>query len=170
MTTPTVSPAGESPQGGSPVETKRSRRIYILWGVVLFLLLALGAFCWAVVVPVVEVQGVLNESSPYQGPPRPLPQWPPKDAIESEAERRKNVAKLGDPASAVRKLTLYLRVPQWALSCISKAPEYDRARASTLRMEANIIVSEQWLDERHPGWRKERPAVESSPPASGDVR
>ena len=34
----------------------RSRKIYVLWSTALTLLLALGLFCWLVVVPVVQLR------------------------------------------------------------------------------------------------------------------
>lgn len=84
-----------------PVDKKRSRRIYIYWGVALTLLLVLGLFSWLVVVPVTEVRYLLT--SWIQQPGRFSDD---DDFLPTE------VAKLGGPDSARRKLRLYLKMPK----------------------------------------------------------
>jgi hypothetical protein len=60
---PAVAPAKEgetfsrrSPEGEGGRNSRRSRKIYILWAIALTLLLSLGAFCWLVVVPVTQLR------------------------------------------------------------------------------------------------------------------
>jgi len=75
----------------SPAPAKRSKRLYILWGVALTLLLAAGAFCWAVVVPVWQVRSIVDECTGNQ---------------LSQAE---GVAQLGGPTRAGGRIVTVLR-------------------------------------------------------------
>ncbi len=72
---------------------KRSKRIYIYWGVALALLLSLGLFCWQVVVPVWRVRRLAGELSRTR-------EW--NDPLK----------RLGGPERALPALSLYLAMPQ----------------------------------------------------------
>jgi len=77
----------------SPAPKKRSRKLYVLWGVALTLLLAAGAFCWAVVVPVWQVHRVLT---------------PGAEVVTTED----SIERLGGPREAADRLSLYIRMPR----------------------------------------------------------
>jgi HEAT repeat protein len=83
------------------VETKRrSKRLYIYWGIALTLLLALGLVCWLVVVPVCRVHGALKrlKSSP--------------DVVVWGRRVEREIAELGGPEACVRGIRLYLMLPR----------------------------------------------------------
>jgi len=71
-----------------------SRKLYVLWATALTLLLALGLFCWLVVVPYLQIRNAVVEFA--------------NTPASAEAEFRPT--DFGGKASAVRKLTLFLRV------------------------------------------------------------
>jgi HEAT repeats len=83
----------DQPQAKKP----RSRKIYILWAIALTLLLALGLFCWLVVVPVWQVRSTHNE----------LRQVSFQERIPSEF--RMVVSRLGGGQVATVKLDQYIR-------------------------------------------------------------
>jgi hypothetical protein len=97
--------------GGEPGAVEkpkpRSHRIYVLWGVALFLLLALGTFCWLVVVPVWQVRSQLAA----------LAQWDSfakgRDSGAYGAALDDTVKKLGGPGVTSRRITMYLKYPRW---------------------------------------------------------
>jgi HEAT repeats len=64
MTTPAPPASPEPSPGGPPVETKRSRRVYVYWGIALTLLATVGLVCWLVVVPVWRVRKVVQLYAP----------------------------------------------------------------------------------------------------------
>jgi len=76
-------------------QEKRSKRMYVLWGAALALLLALGLFSWLAAVPFLEVRSVLARRA---GSPSP----------------QEYVRKLGGRRQALGKLKLYLAAPRWA--------------------------------------------------------
>jgi hypothetical protein len=84
-----------------PQPKKRSKRLYLLWGIALTLLLTLGAFCWLVVVPVWRTRQVV---SAYVG---------------NEIDGKAAVEQLGGGSRASRAVQLYRRMPKWL------APERD---------------------------------------------
>ena len=96
LTPPTSSGSGDDPQAGPAVETPkpRSRRIYVYWAVALALLLAAGLFSWKVVVPVWQVQHVIDEIG--------CGKLRPAAAVE----------RLGGPESAAPSLIMYRRLPE----------------------------------------------------------
>jgi hypothetical protein len=51
----------EQPSPGRPADA--SRGVYVWWGVALALLLALGAFCWLFLLPVLQVRALLHDES-----------------------------------------------------------------------------------------------------------
>ncbi len=74
---------------------RRSRRIYIYWGVALTLLLALGLFCWVFVLPAMEVANEARRIT-LNTPPR-------KDHDPAGG--------LGGPHRTLRGVRLYLMLP-----------------------------------------------------------
>ncbi len=76
-----------------PAEEKRSKRIYVYWGVAFALLLAVGLFSWFVVRPVLEVR-----------------RWLPGAQVPDSSAALDEIDKLGGPERAAAKLSLYLRV------------------------------------------------------------
>jgi hypothetical protein len=93
------------PEESSPVEKKRSRKIYVLWGIALTLLLVVGLFCWTVVMPVPGARAAVEEvhsKRRYKG--KDQYEWP-------EGEVKKQIAGLGGPEKASRALGLYISVP-----------------------------------------------------------
>ncbi len=83
----------------APSPAPRSRKLYVPWAIALTLLLATGAFCWAVVVPVWQVRKVVTRNTqmwPASGP------WCSGD-----------IRNLGGPEEAASHLGGYLRMPQW---------------------------------------------------------
>ena len=97
-------------------EKKRSKRLYVYWAVALTLLLAAGLFSWLVVVPVVEVNAVLDELTivTYMDGDHLIPREA-SDSHENPVER------LGGPRRAAQKLSLYLRMPGRGASQREKA-------------------------------------------------
>jgi hypothetical protein len=101
-------------QPAKPVD-RRDRRVYIWWAVALTLLALLGAFCWAVVVPVCRTCAAVErcheryladfsiEDIILTRFPDPAANWT-SGALEE-------VGSLGAPREAVEKLRLYLRLP-----------------------------------------------------------
>jgi len=87
---------------------KRSRKLYVLWGVALTLLLATGAFCWLVVVPILEARSAVQHF---------------KCAARCSSMRRhynyepseihKHVTELGGRRKALAKLAGYVWLPDW---------------------------------------------------------
>ena len=88
--------------GPCPRPVKRSRRLYVYWGVALALLAILGLVCWGVVAPVVAVHAGLGRCDSAQGTKRWTPQF------------RKEIEHLGGPSAAVCRLSTYLRLPKFA--------------------------------------------------------
>ncbi len=74
----------------APSPTPPAKRIYVMWGVALALLLALGLLCWLVVVPVLATQSILRSAHDNRVTPE-------------EAVRR-----LGGPQRAAQRLEAYL--------------------------------------------------------------
>jgi HEAT repeats len=107
MTAPAPSPTSllpeESPQGGPPVDRK-SRKVYILWGISLALLLSLGIFCWAVVVPVWQTRTVLESVA--------VPELSRAMNHGETAAFNRHVEQLGGPQPACSRLRTYLRMPE----------------------------------------------------------
>jgi len=86
------------------VETKHSRRVYIYWGIALVLLLALGTFCWAVVVPLWQTRTVISDLK------RELAVAVPKPGPNlSEAA----VQRLGGRQRTAQRLLFHLRHYGW---------------------------------------------------------
>jgi len=99
VTTPAPCPASlqePSSQAAGTVD-KRSRKVYVLWGVALTLLLTLGIFCWTVVVPVWRTCREVEEC---------------REENSSSPELKAGVNRLGGPARAARWLGVYLRLPE----------------------------------------------------------
>jgi len=86
-----------------PAPVKRSRRLYILWGVALTLLISTAIFCWLVVVPVWRTDRVIRNFDFH---------------ADSEDEF---VQQLGGPGEALRLLRLYTRMPNWIATHEPKA-------------------------------------------------
>ncbi len=92
----------EQPGGNTPTPSRskpcpakpggRRRSIYVLWGVALSLLLAAGLFSWLVVVPVWKVRAVVH-------------------GVHRESDFQRAAAKLGDSATGLASVRLYLRMP-----------------------------------------------------------
>jgi hypothetical protein len=101
-----------SSQAAAAVETKRSRRVCIYWGIALTLLVTVGLLCWLVVVPVMEVDEAL------QGCDLPTLKGlhpPPQEVERLRTQYQQAIKELGGPEQAERKLGLYMRLPDWAL-------------------------------------------------------
>jgi hypothetical protein len=90
---------------------KRSKRLYVLWSIALTLLLAAGAFCWLVVVPVWQVRAAMRD---FKVIARDGPD--PAHRAKEQARRRNIVARLGGADAACSKFSFYLRLPAWAVS------------------------------------------------------
>jgi hypothetical protein len=72
----------------------RSRRIYVLWGVALTLLLALGLLCW-LVVPFMRVRSKLDDEKNY-----------------SKGRLTLGIEAFGGPDEALSGLSIYYRMPR----------------------------------------------------------
>jgi hypothetical protein len=92
MAVPAPSPA--SPQDPVPANRKRGRRVYAYWAIGLALLVAAGLACWAFVVPYFQARSALD-----------------RNRILNPETMKREVARLGCPAAAARKLRVYLMVP-----------------------------------------------------------
>jgi hypothetical protein len=90
----------DQPQARKP----RSRKIYILWGVALTLLISTALFCWLVVVPVWQVNRVVEDCF-----------FASLEAADNESPCRRGIETLGGEAAASRKLVTYLRAPEWLI-------------------------------------------------------
>ncbi len=104
-----------------PAAKPRSKRIYVMWGVALAVLLALGLFCWLVVGPVLETRAVVERTGPvYLGhffarsDGTIDPKIPPSGEISFMYPDIVNheIANLGGPKAASWRLTTYLRLPR----------------------------------------------------------
>ncbi len=97
----------------SPAPPARSRRLYVLWGVSLTLLISTGLFCWLVVVPVWKVrqiaEGVTLENS--------------SEIAEGEELRKREqaVALLGGTGPAAERLRSYILLPDFAAAYKTEA-------------------------------------------------
>jgi HEAT repeats/HEAT repeat len=81
---------------------RRAGRLCILWGVAFLILVCVALFCRLVIVPVGEVRSAAETIRRTSDQTR---QYGVEDA-------QKAVSSLGGPAAAVRKISLYLRVPR----------------------------------------------------------
>jgi HEAT repeat protein len=112
MTAPAHSPReSESSQAAAPVD-RRSRKVYILWGIALTLLLSAALFCWLVVVPVWQVRNVIrsyrHRISTLSG--KTLPNTLALNS-QGNQEATESVTQLGGPPAAIGKLRLYIKCP-----------------------------------------------------------
>jgi len=82
----------------------RSRRMYWMWGIALFLLVSTAIFCWLVVVPVMEVRAVARRVHDELGLDTSF--------VLGGFALDKRIAELGGAGLAAPKLSLYLRMPQ----------------------------------------------------------
>ncbi len=135
MTTLAPSPReSESPQGGgtveSPVEKRRSRKVYVLWGVALVVLIAAGLFSWLVVVPVWRVHRQVLAFSRFKDAG--------KDAGWEASQPA--LAALGSRTRARKDLLLYLRFPGFPTR-----PEHRKA-AERLLAYSLTSCREEYLD------------------------
>ncbi len=93
----------ETPEAQKP----RSKRVYVYWGAAFALLLALGFFCWLVVRPVMQVRQAVGRfgvaargsSSGFHYSYR-------------HADVLERVRELGGEERALRKLALYVKMPE----------------------------------------------------------
>ena len=82
---------------------KADRRLYVWWGAALALLAVVGAFCWFVVRPWMEVRSEL----------RKLPSdFTRMKYADSQTVTEKVAVRLGGREQAARKLALYARLPE----------------------------------------------------------
>jgi len=103
----------KAPAPSGPV--KRSKRLYVYWGVALFLLLALGTFCWLVVVPVWQVHAALDWKMTYM----PVSStWGPGNDFDGKNRKaaRESIRKLGGASMAARRVAKYGQMPEWIAS------------------------------------------------------
>ena len=108
MITPADSPEPNSSQAGPPVEEKRrSKRMYVLWGVALSTLVALGLVCWLVVVPVWQVRSVVMGLSVDTRRSSLRTHY-----IYYHGDVREHVQALGGEKQALRKLRFYAKLPE----------------------------------------------------------
>jgi len=77
----------------SPGPAKRSKRLYVYWGIALTLLVTVGLVCWLIVAPVLRVHSAIRATQGLKIP---------QDAA---------IANLGGPERAVQELDLYIRMP-----------------------------------------------------------
>ncbi len=82
----------------APSPERRSKRIYIYWGVALTLLVTVALVCWLVVVPVLDVRATVGRCR------------------GRDPDFGKEIAHLGGPQNAAHRLTLYLKLPAWLVS------------------------------------------------------
>ncbi len=110
---------------------KRSKRLYVYWGVALTLLLAAGLLCWKVVMPYFKGEQDQSEA-------KPVPQW----IVAQEAER------LGKNAPAVKIDLRYLEYPEvvehksgrWNYTVSVLAPKgRSSVRAGMLVFEGKLV-------------------------------
>jgi len=89
-----------------PEKSKRSRRIYVYWGVALALLLALGLVCWKVVVPVWQTRKAVTLYGRwyYYSPHFESKHWP--------ADPGEIIKLLDGPKAAAERLGLYMTLPE----------------------------------------------------------
>jgi HEAT repeats len=103
--------ASKSPEDKAVVD-KRSTRIYVYWGVALFLLLTLGAFSWLVVVPVWQVGAVLEDHEVLKMRGDHLLLTAPEEPYPvSVFDPERVFDELGGRQEALGKLRLYLKAP-----------------------------------------------------------
>ena len=89
----------------SSVEKKRSKKIYVLWGIALALLLVIGLLCWLYVAPLMHVRVIaaeLNDNLPEA--------WSETDE-DRMAHLKRAIEALGGRASAARAFGMYLGAP-----------------------------------------------------------
>ncbi len=80
-------------------QEKRSRRIYIYWGVALALLLAAGLVCWQVIIPIWQTHNAIASLRPNQ-----------------EGAIAHSIMRLGGEEKAAERLAGYARMPDWIVS------------------------------------------------------
>ena len=118
-----------------------SRRMYVLWGVALGVLLLVGLFSWLVAAPVLRIRGIVEKY------PEPVRMPPGRGRWSSETRKREmeenlrwsaeGIIALGGPSKAAARLDLYLRLPQ------SLAPGKPRAVKLLARCgrDAEFVIS-----------------------------
>jgi HEAT repeat protein len=81
---------------------ENSRKVYVLWGIAMVLLLAAGLFCWLVVVPVWRVKEAVGRWKQYES-----------DDSRLDLVMPAEIEKLGGSGQAARELALYLWLPDF---------------------------------------------------------
>lgn len=94
-----------------PPGQKRSKRIYILWGVALALLLSLGLVCWLVVVPYYSAKHAVQKANSV--------------SRDDHAARQEIVQGLGSPEQAAWKLGRYIRIRRVVGDSSAQGTEWD---------------------------------------------
>ncbi len=84
----------------------RSKRIYVYWGMALTLLIALGLFCWLVVVPVGQVRSELRKVVEER-----KRAWTQENTVLGSGVFGPMLRGIGGPEEAADRLCLYLWVP-----------------------------------------------------------
>jgi len=101
----------------APVEAKRSRKLYVYWGIALVLLLVTGVLCWTMVVPVLGVRNVVITSHEMDtGEKFVLSQTEGNPPELASKEAAALIERLGGPRRASQRLDAYLRLPAWVAS------------------------------------------------------
>jgi len=118
-----------------PQPNPRSRKIYVLWGIAISTLVALGLVCWLVVVPVLEVRSFVQDPGSSEKPMDEL---------------------LGGEKRAAERLAAYARMPSWIV------PQQDRWSSVLLLSncgESGLRECGRLLSDEDPEMRKQGMAV-----------
>jgi HEAT repeat protein len=99
MPAPAPPPEPDCSQETTPVD-KRSRKVYVLWGIALTFLGTVGLVCWLVVVPFLQTRAAMERAAVVR-----------KRCVFGAGDLRTTLKELGGPERAAGKLTLYLRAP-----------------------------------------------------------
>ncbi len=99
-----------APAPSGPV--KRSKRMYVYWGIALTLLIAVGLVCWLVVVPVWRVRDVVDRCELQSGPVG--------DYLVLD-DARTSIRDLGGSSQAAHRLETYVALPDWLAPHKAKA-------------------------------------------------
>jgi hypothetical protein len=89
----------------------RSKRIYVYWGVALFLLLGLGLFCWLVVVPFLQVRPIVEQCDTIKTSLEVNFLGQGNAGVHIEQDFDSFVDELGGKDRAFRCLSIYVALP-----------------------------------------------------------
>jgi hypothetical protein len=128
VTAPT--PRESSSQSGPPVDTKRSRKVYVYWGIALTLLITVGLMCWFVATPYLHTRSVVLEYA------------------AGKIEYEEAIRQLGGPQACKEKLQSFMKTEKRLPGSDSHGAEWPRMKALELLMKCVALEPESGAQQK----------------------